>query len=92
MNDLLRFVLQHIDDEWDRLLHEFVQLTPEALAWQPDPNVHSAGWHVRHVIEWRYALVHVHDRPPAERGTTLLPGMGNRSRSEEAGGQSRSVV
>jgi len=59
MNDLLRFVLHHIEDEWDRLLHEFVQFTPEAFTWQPDPNLHSAGWHVRHVIEWRYALVHV---------------------------------
>jgi len=59
MNDLLRFLLQQIDDEWDRLLHEFVQLTPEALTWQPDPNIHSAGWHVRHIIDCRYALVHV---------------------------------
>jgi len=59
MNDLLRFVLQQIDDEWDRLLREFVQLTPETLGWQPDPNIHSAGWHVRHIVEWRYALVHV---------------------------------
>ncbi len=59
MNDLLRFVLHHIEDEWDRLLHEFVQLSPEAFIWQPDPNIHSAGWHVRHVIDWRYALVHV---------------------------------
>jgi len=59
MNDLLRFLLQQIDDEWDRLLHEFVQLTPEALTWQPDPSIHSAGWHVRHIIDCRYALVHV---------------------------------
>ena len=58
MNDLLRFVLHHIEDEWDRLLHEFVQVAPEAFAWQPDPNLHSIGWHVRHIIEWRYALVH----------------------------------
>jgi len=59
MNDLLRFVLHHIEDEWDRLLHEFVQFAPEAFTWQPDPHLHSIGWHVRHVIEWRYALVHV---------------------------------
>lgn len=57
--DLLQFVLHHINDEWDRLLREFVQFTPEAFRWQPDPNVHSIGWHVRHVVEWRYALVHV---------------------------------
>ena len=69
MNDLLRFVLHHIEDEWDRLLHEFVQFTPEAFTWQPDPNLHSIGWHVRHVIEWRYALVHVWigGRPNEER-------------------------
>lgn len=59
MNDILRFVLLHIEDEWDRLLHEFVQLTPEAFTWQPGPSLHSAAWHVRHVFEWRYALVHV---------------------------------
>jgi hypothetical protein len=59
MNDLLAFVLHHIEDEWDRFLHEFVQLSPEAFHWQPDPNLHSAGWHVRHVVEWRYAIVHV---------------------------------
>jgi hypothetical protein len=59
MNDLLRFVLAHLDDEWDRLLKEFVQLKPETFTWQPDPHVHSMGWHVRHIIEWRYALVHV---------------------------------
>lgn len=59
MKDVLHFVLDQIDDEWDRLLHDFVQLKPEVLTWQPDPNIHSAGWHVRHVIEWRYALVHV---------------------------------
>ena len=58
MNDLLRLVLHHVEDEWDRLLHEFVQFTPEAFTWQPDPNLHSIGWHVRHIIEWRYALVH----------------------------------
>ena len=59
MNDLLRFVLHHIEDEWARFLHDFIQLSPEAFTWQPDANIHSAGWHVRHVIEWRYALVHV---------------------------------
>jgi hypothetical protein len=57
--ELVRFILHHIDDEWNRLLKEFVQLTPEAFQWQPDPNIHSIAWHVRHVMEWRYALVHV---------------------------------
>jgi hypothetical protein len=59
MTELVSFILHHLEDEWDRLLKEFVQLSPEAMQWQPDPNIHSIGWHVRHVIEWRYALVHV---------------------------------
>ena len=59
MKDVLNFILHQIDDEWDRLLQEFVQLEPEVLSWQPDSKIHSAGWHVRHIIEWRYALVHV---------------------------------
>ncbi|MBZ5551003.1 MAG: DinB family protein [Acidobacteriia bacterium] len=56
---LIDFVLQHVDDEWDRLLKEFSRLTPAQFSWQTAPGVHSIGWHVRHVIEWRYALVHV---------------------------------
>jgi hypothetical protein len=58
MKEVLAFLLDQINDEWDRLLREFVQISPEAFTWQPDPNLHSIGWHVRHVIEWRYALVH----------------------------------
>ena len=58
-SELLEFVLHHIDDEWNRLLKDFIQFSPEAFHWQPDTNIHSIGWHVRHVIEWRYALVHV---------------------------------
>ena len=59
MKELLAFVLDQINDEWDRLLREFVHFSPEAFTWQADPNLHSIGWHVRHIIEWRYALVHV---------------------------------
>jgi len=57
--DLLEFVLYHINEEWDQLVRQFIQFSPEAFTWQPDPNLHSIGWHVRHVIEWRYAIVHV---------------------------------
>jgi hypothetical protein len=60
MNDgLIEFVLRHVNDEWDRLLKEFSALPPAMFLWQPAAEVHSIGWHVRHAIEWRYALVHI---------------------------------
>lgn len=74
MNDvLIEFVLRHIDDEWNRLLKEFSPLEPEMYLWQPAPGVHSIGWHARHAIEWRYALVHVLicERPNEEHLTCL---------------------
>jgi hypothetical protein len=60
MNEIgLEFLILHIDDEWRRMTGEFSELSYEELTWQPAPLTHSMGWHVRHVIEWRYALVHV---------------------------------
>jgi len=60
MSDTLaEFVLHHVNDEWDRLLREFSGFSRDEFSWQPAPGVHSIGWHVRHAIEWRYALVHV---------------------------------
>jgi hypothetical protein len=60
MNDvLIEFVLRHINDEWDRLLKEVSALSSAMFLWQPAANAHSIGWHMRHAIEWRYALVHV---------------------------------
>jgi hypothetical protein len=56
---LSAFLLHHVNDEWDRLLKEFSHFPEEEFVWQPAPGVHSIGWHVRHTIEWRYALVHV---------------------------------
>ena len=56
---ILDFVRCHVNDEWDRLLNEFSKISDRELTFQPATWVHSIGWHVRHVIEWRYALVHV---------------------------------
>ena len=56
---ILDFIRFHIREEWDRLAAEFSSLDNSAFVFQAMPNVHSIGWHVRHVIEWRYALVHV---------------------------------
>ncbi len=56
---ILDFVRHHFEDEWNRLAGEFSTLDYSAFTFQPGPMLHSIGWHVRHVIEWRYALVHV---------------------------------
>ncbi|MGA2204230.1 MAG: DinB family protein [Terriglobales bacterium] len=56
---ILDFVRCHVNDEWDRLLNEFSKISDRELTFQPATWVHSIGWHVRHVIEWRYALLHV---------------------------------
>lgn len=56
---ILEFIHCHVNDEWDRLLQELRKLSDRDLAFQPAPGVHSIGWHIRHAIEWRYALVHV---------------------------------
>lgn len=56
---IIEFVKQEIEEEWERLLKEFSHLNCQEFTWEPDPRVHSIGWHVRHAIEWRYALVHV---------------------------------
>jgi hypothetical protein len=58
-DDLIKFVLHHVNDEWDRLLKEFSRFSPDEFSWQPASSVHSIGWHVRHAIDWRYGLVHV---------------------------------
>jgi DinB superfamily len=58
-NALLEFILRHTDDEWERLTKEFRCIPADEYTWQPGPRVHSIAWHVRHAIEWRYALVHV---------------------------------
>ncbi len=58
-DSLVDFVIHHVDDEWDRLLKEFSGFSQDEFSWQSGPGVHSIGWHVRHVIDWRYALVHV---------------------------------
>jgi hypothetical protein len=57
--DIVQFVQREIEDEWERLLKEFSSFSYQEFIWQPDSGVHSIGWHVRHAIEWRYALVHV---------------------------------
>jgi len=56
---LMRFIRGHFDDEWTRLIREFSTLEHDLFTLQPAPKIHSIGWHVRHVVEWRYALVHV---------------------------------
>jgi hypothetical protein len=56
---LLDFALRHVNDEWDRLISECKAIPPQEFQWRPDYRRHSIGWHVRHVAEWRYALVHV---------------------------------
>lgn len=56
---ILDFIRHHFDDEWDRLTKEVSTLDHGAFTFQPGRMAHSIGWHVRHVIEWRYALVHV---------------------------------
>ena len=56
---LIDFAFRHIEDEWVRLLREFSRLPTAMLSWQPAVQVHSIAWHVRHAIEWRYALVHI---------------------------------
>ena len=58
-NTLLEFVLRHTSDEWERLRTESSCIPPDEYTWQPALRVHSIGWHVRHTIEWRYALVHL---------------------------------
>jgi len=55
----IEFIQQEIEGEWDRLLKEFTQFSSQEFTWQPTPRLHSIGWHVRHVVEWRYALIHV---------------------------------
>jgi hypothetical protein len=56
---VLGFVLHHFNDEWVRLVKECSRFSLDEYHWQAAPDVHSIGWHVRHAIEWRYALVHV---------------------------------
>lgn len=56
---ILDFICCHINDEWDRLLKEFSEISNREFTFQPASGMHSIGWHVRHAIEWRYALVHV---------------------------------
>lgn len=51
-------VLSSTDDEWTRLVEEVQELPDQAWTWQPAPQQHSIGWHVRHVAEWRYLIVH----------------------------------
>lgn len=55
----IEFVRQEIEDEWDRLLKEFSLLSSGEFTWQLNARFHSIGWHVRHIIEWRYALIHI---------------------------------
>ena len=55
----IEFVKREIEDEWDRLTRESSQFSSEEFTWQPNAHFHSIGWHVRHVIEWRYALIHI---------------------------------
>jgi hypothetical protein len=55
----IEFVKQEIEGEWDRLLQELTQFSSEEFTWQPTARFHSISWHVRHVVEWRYALIHV---------------------------------
>lgn len=59
VRSILDFICCHIADEWDRLLREFSGISEREFKFQPTATVHSIGWHVRHAVEWRYALVHV---------------------------------
>ncbi len=58
-SQLLDFVLESINNEWGQFFGDLDAFPPEALVWQPAPRVHSAGWHLRHSLEWRYAAIHV---------------------------------
>ncbi len=55
----IEFVKQEIEDEWDRLLKDCSKFSSSEFTWQPNARFHSIGWHIRHVIEWRYALIHI---------------------------------
>lgn len=55
----IEFLKLEIEDEWDRLLKESSQFSSAEFMWQPSSRLHSIGWHVRHVVEWRYALIHI---------------------------------
>lgn len=59
MNNVLELLNHEIEDEWSRLIKEFATVSRDEFRWQPGSRLHSIGWHVRHAIEWRYALVHV---------------------------------
>src|SRR5512146_1565828 len=58
-SELLDFVLININNEWREFFADLDSFTPEALRWKPAPPLHSAGWHLRHLVEWRYAAIHV---------------------------------
>ncbi len=58
-SELFDFVLVSINNEWEQFFGDLVGFAPDALLWQPAPRLHSAGWHLRHLVEWRYAAIHV---------------------------------
>ncbi len=72
-NELLSFLQVQIANEWHEFVEELRNCTDEMLTWQPSARTHSMGWHFRHVLEWRYAVVHVviAGQPSQERLTCL---------------------
>ncbi len=68
-SELLDFLLVSINNEWEQFFGDLEAFPPGALFWQPGPHLHSAGWHFRHLVEWRYAAIHVMicEKPNQER-------------------------
>ena len=58
LDSIREFVMRHVEDEWDRLILQVSSLSQSLMLWSPASGVHSVGWHIRHVLDWRYALVH----------------------------------
>ncbi len=58
-SELLDFVLASIHNEWEQFFGDLDAFPAGGLCWQPAPRLHSAGWHFRHLLEWRYAALHV---------------------------------
>lgn len=56
--DLRDIVLTTTHEEWTQLRDEVQDLPDSAWSWQSAPQQHSIGWHLRHILEWRYLIVH----------------------------------
>ena len=71
--DLRDIVLTTSNEEWDHLVEEVRDLPDSSWTWQQSAQQHSIGWHVRHLVEWRYLVVHgiISELPLREKLTCL---------------------